>query len=211
MNIVFTSIIFVSLCLIIINDPPQLMLALTNSSLAAVEFTIKLLAIYAVWMGILKLCEKTGISNKLAKVLRPIIRYLYGELDEKTAQLLSINMSANILGMGNAATPAAIAAIESMDEGKTVANYVMIMLVVINATSLQLLPTSVISLRQTYGSANASDIILPSIIATLASTVFGIVCVMVLYRRKSNNDKNNNQSDFNGAKRKFFDFKKRKN
>lgn len=185
MNLVFSAIIIVSLCLILINDPSQFMPALTNSSVSAVEFALRLVAIYAVWMGILKLCDKTGISNTLARLLRPLIKLLYGDIPEKTMQFLSINMSANILGMGNAATPAAISAIESLDEGKTVANYAMIMLVVINATSLQLLPTSVISLRQTYESANAADIILPSIISTLCSTLFGVICVLVLYRKKA--------------------------
>lgn len=183
MNIVFLAIILVSLVLLLINDPSQLLPALTNSSTSAVEFTLKLLAIYAVWMGILKLSDKTGVSKGLAKILKPIIKFLYGDISKETMQYLSINMSANILGMGNAATPAAISAIESMDEGKTVASYAMIMLVVINATSLQLLPTSVISLRQAYGSANAADIILPSILASLCSTVFGILCVMILYRK----------------------------
>lgn len=189
MNLIFGAIIIVSIFLLLINDPSQLMPALTSSSVSAVEFTLKLLAIYAVWMGILKLCDKTGISSALAKLLRPLIKFLYGDISDKTMQFLSINMSANILGMGNAATPAAISAIESMDEGKTVASYAMIMLVVINATSLQLLPTSVISLRQTYGSTNAADIILPSIIATLCSTLFGIICVIVLYRKKAKKER----------------------
>ncbi|MCL1900833.1 MAG: spore maturation protein [Firmicutes bacterium] len=183
MNIVFLAIILVSLILLLINDPSLLIPALTNSSTNAVEFTLKLLAIYAIWMGILKLCDKTGVSSGLAKLLRPIIKFLFGDIKDETVRLLSINMSANILGMGNAATPAAISAIETMDEGKTVASYAMIMLVVINATSLQLLPTSVISLRQAYGSVNAADIILPSILSSLCSTIFGVVCVMLLYRK----------------------------
>jgi len=157
--------------------------ALTNSATSAIEFTLKLLAIYAVWMGILKLCDETGISKKLSKLLRPVIKFLFGDVSDETLQYLSINMSANILGMGNAATPAGISAVKSMDEGKTVASYAMIMLIVLNATSLQLLPTSIISLRQAYGSANAADIILPSILASICSTIFGVACVMLLYRK----------------------------
>lgn len=186
MNLVFFAIISASLLLLIINDPGQLLPALTSSSASAVEFTLKLLAVYAVWMGMLKLCEKTGLSKKLAKLLRPIIKFLYGDVSENTMEHLSVNMSANILGMGNAATPAAISAIDSMDEGKSVANYPMIMLVVMSATSLQLIPTSVISLRQSYGSLNAADIILPSIVASLCSTIFGVILVITLYRRKKN-------------------------
>ena len=186
MNFVFSAIILASLTLLLINDPSKFLPALSSSSTSAVEYSLKLLAIYAVWMGLLKLCEKTGLSKKLAKLLRPVIKFLYGDISEQTMGFLSINMSANILGLGNAATPAAINAIDSMDEGKTAANYAMIMLVVINATSLQLIPMSVISLRQSYGSANAADIILPSIIATLCSTLFGIICVLTLYRKSMN-------------------------
>lgn len=184
MNLVFAVIIIFSTLLLILFNPSLVLPALSDSSIKAVELSLKLLSIYAIWMGVLKLCEVTGISKKLERILRPLIRLLYGDISPIAMEHISVNMAANILGMGNAATPAAINAINSLDEGKTVANYAMIMLVVVNATSLQLLPTSVISLRQTFHSANASDIILPSLIASLASTLFGVLAVMLLCRGK---------------------------
>lgn len=184
MNLVFAVIIIFSTLLLILINPSLVLPALSDSSVKAVELSLKLLSIYAIWMGILKLCEVTGISKKLERMLRPLIRLLYGDISPVAMEYISINMAANILGMGNAATPAAINAVNALDEGKSVANYAMIMLVVVNATSLQLLPTSVISLRQTFHSANASDIIVPSLIASLASTLFGIFAVMLLCRKR---------------------------
>ena len=183
MNIVFSVIIVISTVLLLIIDPSLVLPALMDSSVKAVELSLKLLSIYAIWMGILKICDASGLSAKLARGLRPLIRFLFGEVSEPAMQALSVNMSANILGMGNAATPAAMSAIHAMDEGKRVANYAMIMLVVLNATSLQVIPTSIISLRQSFGSASPSDIILPSFIASTIATVFGVALVMLFYRR----------------------------
>ena len=161
MNLVFAVIIIFSTLLLILINPSLVLPALSDSSVKAVELSLKLLSIYAIWMGILKLCEVTGISKKLERMLRPLIRLLYGDISPVAMEYISINMAA-----------------------KSVANYAMIMLVVVNATSLQLLPTSVISLRQTFHSANASDIIVPSLIASLASTLFGVFAVMLLCRKR---------------------------
>ncbi len=184
MNLVFAVIILFSTLMLLIVDPSLVLPALGDSSARAVDLTLKMLAIYAVWLGILKLCEVTGASDKLARLLRPVIRFLYGEIPAEAARQLSVNMAANVLGMGNAATPAAMKAVQAMDGGKKVADYAMIMLVVVNSTSLQLLPTTVIQLRQSFQSASASDIILPSLIASAASTLFGVALVFLLYRRE---------------------------
>ena len=184
MNLVFAVIILFSTLMLLIVDPSLVLPALSDSSSRAVDLTLKMLSVYAVWLGILKLCEVTGASDKLARLLRPVIRFLYGEIPAEAARQLSVNMAANVLGMGNAATPAAMKAVRAMDGGKKVADYAMIMLVVVNSTSLQLLPTTVIQLRQSFQSASASDIILPSLIASAASTLFGVALVFLLYRRE---------------------------
>ncbi len=182
MNLVFTVIILVSVLLLIFNAPELVIPALSTAASKAVDLSVKLLAVYALWMGILKLCETTGLSAALARLLRPVIRALYGELPDDAAENLGINMAANLIGVGNAATPAALAAVRVMSRGKTALDYALIMLVVVNSTGLQLLPTSVISLRQAAGSANPSDIILPTIIASAAATAFGIIAVITMYR-----------------------------
>ena len=90
-----------------------------------------------------------------------------------------MNISANMLGMGGAATPMGIEAMKGMDNGKGKLTRGMIMFFVINATSLQILPTTIIGLRLANGSANAGDIIMPSIIATLVTTLTGILLVII--------------------------------
>lgn len=184
MNLLFAIMIAVSTLLLLFTAPELLLPALTDSSMKAVELSLKMLAIYAVWMGILELCNACGASKLLSRALKPLIRLLYGEIPQTTVEYLSVNMAANVLGMGNAATPAALSAIRSMDTGSTKPSYAMIMLVVLNATSLQLLPASVISLRQSFHSANAADIILPTLISSGIATVLGVLAVKLLYPKK---------------------------
>ena len=93
-----------------------------------------------------------------------------------------MNVSANLLGLGNAATPMAITAINRMDDGNPRASTDMIMLTVISATSLQILPTTVIGMRATAGSANPADFLFPSLVATVLSTLIGIIGVKICAR-----------------------------
>ena len=162
--------------------------AAADGTRQAVETVLLLLGAMCLWTGIMRIAGEAGLTNGLSKILSPVIKRLfpnYGK-NETVREKISMNIAANMLGMGNAATPAAMAAIRHMDEGKRVANYAMIMLVVLNATSLQVIPTSIISLRQSFGSANPSDIILPSLIASTAATVLGVVLVMLMYRGNKN-------------------------
>ena len=106
-----------------------------------------------------------------------------------------MNMAANLLGLGNAATPMAMRAIREMDTGSTRASQNMIMLTVISATSLQLLPTTVIGMRATHGSVNPADFLLPATVATVVSTVLGITLVKLIgwaVRKAKKNKKTQN-------------------
>ena len=125
----------------------------------------------------LELVEASGLSEKLAKLLHPLIKKLFKIDDKETEKMIALNMSANILGLGNAATPMGINAIKRLDDGSGVATNAMIMLIVLNATSLQLLPSTVIGLRSSAGSTSPSDIILPTIIATFCTCLLGICLV----------------------------------
>ena len=93
--------------------------------------------------------------------------------------MIALNMSANILGLGNAATPMGLAAMKKLDQGKEKASHAIIMLIVVNATSIQLLPTTIIGLRTAAGSASAGDIILPTILCTIFTFVLGISLVLL--------------------------------
>ncbi len=166
-----------SLGLMIFTDPASAVNAMINGAHGAVELSLNLLALYAFWLGFFSLIERLGMSRGLERLLRPVIKRLFPNSDYETRKYISMNVSANLLGLGNAATPMAIEAIRRMDTGDKKASTDMIMLTVISATSLQLLPTTVIGMRATAGSANPTDFLFPSLIATVLSTLIGIVLV----------------------------------
>ncbi len=164
---------------LLIANPSATFSSMLDASASAVELCISLCAIYAVWLGLLEILDQSGLSDKLAKVLRPIIKKLFKDSNEKTQKDIAINISANMLGLGNAATPYGIKAMKGLDDGSGIANQSMIMLMVLNATSIQLIPSTTIGLRAAAGSANAGDIILPTLIATLISCFTGIFLVFI--------------------------------
>ena len=164
---------------LLFTGPDKLLPALLDGSGTAVQLCITLLSVYAVWMGLLQIMEDSGMTQKLSKALSPISFKLFGKLDPKTQEFVCMNISANMLGMGGAATPMGIKAMQGMDDHSGKATKAMIMFFVLNATSLQILPTTVIGLRAAAGSASSGDIILPSIIATITSTLIGILLVII--------------------------------
>jgi spore maturation protein A len=146
-----------------------------------ITLSVTLLAIYAIWLGIFELLEVSGLSGKLAKLLKKPIRFLFGKVDDEEERLLSTNISANLLGLNGISTPVGVSACESFDKKNNF--YAQSMLYVLCATSLQILPTSVISLRAEYLSVNPSDIFLPTLIATSVSTIVGIILVKLLVKK----------------------------
>jgi spore maturation protein A len=178
MSKIWTVLLIAGIGTLLFIDPSAAVSAMTKGSLDAVNLAIRLVALYAFWLGFLSILEKTGIANKLAKLLRPVVRFLFPGSSEQTSKMITMNMSANILGLGNAATPMAIGAVKSMYDGKSdKASINMVMLMVISATSLQLLPSTVIGLRAAHGSANPADFLAAGTIATVVSTALGIALV----------------------------------
>lgn len=179
MRKIWFFMVLASLCTLLFTNPEGSINAMMNAGADAVTLTIKLLGIYAVWLGIIALVDACGVSEKIASLLDPVIDWLFGRTDKDTKKYIALNMSANILGMGNACTPTGLKAMAGLDKqnNSTTASTAMIMLVVINATSIQLIPTTIIGLRQQYGSIASSDIILPTIISTLVSTILGVLLV----------------------------------
>ena len=179
MAIIWLIMLAASLGLMIFTDPSAAVNAMINGAHSSVELSLNLLALYAFWLGFFSLIEKLGLSRGLEKLLRPVITRLFPGSDEETRKYIAMNMSANLLGLGNAATPMAIEAVKRMDNGDKKASTDMIMLTVISATSLQILPTTVIGMRATAGSANPADFLFPSLVATVASTLIGIIGVKI--------------------------------
>ena|GEM_PF-48170 len=179
-----------SISVLILTSPENVLNGLVSAGTNAVTLTISLLGIYALWLGILGIVEATGVSRLLAGLLSPVIDFLFGKVDPQTKGYLAMNMSANILGLGNACTPMGIKAMQGLDKlnGHSArASTAMIMLMVVNATSIQLLPTTVMGMRIAHGSAVSSDIIIPTLVATAVSTIAGVALVFLcarLFREK---------------------------
>ncbi len=174
----------------------------------AITLCIKLIAIYAVWLSVLKLMERTGLDRGLSNILKPVIKRLFrGESDE-TYKWISVNMASNMLGMGGASTPAGIEAMHYMEKNNPSTGN-MSLLLVINATSIQLIPATVIALRSTAGSANPSGIILPTLISSTIATIAGAILVKIFCYRKGTDTKINKKENIKNIAEKFFNAKKR--
>ncbi len=187
MKAVWFVLMMSGLIALTIIEPEKTISVLISAGSDAVMLSIKLLGIYAVWLGFLGILDQTKLSEKIANLMEPLIDFLFGkQIDQKTKGLISLNLASNILGVGNASTPIGIKAMQGLDKinNSEVASSAMIMLMVINATSIQLLPTTIIGLRATHQSLNAGDIILPSIITTLVTTILGIILVKTLSKCK---------------------------
>lgn len=177
MNAVFIILFSLSIAAMLFTSPDAAVSAMLNGATNAISLSAKMLAIYAVWMSVLKIAEKTGVNAKLSKLFRPLTRRLFKNESEKAYDYISVNIASNLLGIGGAATPAAINAIKEMDVGDGRATKNMIMLTVISATSIQLLPTTVMSLMSAAGSSSPSFIIIPALIATTVSTLTAVLMV----------------------------------
>lgn len=184
MNIFWTIMMLSSISVLLITNPSAMLSEMIGASSQALNLCIELCAIYAVWLGIMELVEASGLSEKLAKLLRPLIKKIFRVEDKETQKIIALNISANMLGLGNAATPMGIKSMQALDDKSGKASFAMIMLIVINATSIQLLPTTVIGLRQSAGSASPADIIIPTLLVTFCTTALGIVMVHLIDRLK---------------------------
>ena len=154
----------------------------------AVELSITFLGTICLWNGIMEICKKTTLIDKLTKILKPFINFLFPELkkNETAKQEISMNMIANILGLGNAATPLGLKAMKTMqkeNKKKDTLTNSMMMFIVINTASIQLIPTNVIAIRTSLNSENPTSIIVPVWIATIVAAVIGIFFTKILIKK----------------------------
>lgn len=186
MNKIWIFLFVISIIALCFGDPTQVLSGLLTASNNAVKLSFSLCAIYAIWMGLFMILEKSGLSQKLSKFLSPIINKIFGKcnLSNESKQYVSMNISANLLGMGGAATPLGIKAIESMqkdNKDKSTITFPMIMLIAISCSSVQLLPTSIIGMLASAGSKDPTAIILPSILCSIISTAIAILLVYLFH------------------------------
>ncbi len=162
--------------------------AAVTGAASAIETCFALLGILCLWTGLAKIGERAGLVRSMARLLRPLLRRLFPRLDPDSPAEGSIvmNVVANLFGMGNAATPLGLKAMQDLshlNQGRRSASNEMCIFVVLNTASIQLIPTTLISLRQTYGSAAPGEIIVPIWIVSICALTVGILTAKLLERR----------------------------
>ncbi|CUU45145.1 MULTISPECIES: nucleoside recognition domain-containing protein [Clostridium] len=161
--------------------------AIISSSGNTVTFMIELTGIMCFWCGVMKVAENSGLTEKLSKLLKPILKRIFKEAakDEKALGAIVMNLTANMMGLSNAATPFGIKAMEEMDRlnsDKETASNDMALFLVLNATCIQLVPSTIISIRAACNSVNPGIIILPTIASTATAAIVGVICCKILQK-----------------------------
>ena len=151
----------------------------------AVELSLGLIGVMALWLGLMKIAEEAGIVRGMGLLMKPIMVRLFPEVPADHPAMGSIvaNMAANFFGLGNAATPLGIKAmqeLQDLNENKDEASNAMVMFLAINTSSVTLISSSTIAYRSAAGAANPADIIAPTIVATVVSTTVAIVACKLL-------------------------------
>ena len=160
-----------------------------DSTENTISITMTLLGTMCLWSGLMKIASNLSLIEKFTKLLNPIINFLFPDLKKspKIKKEISMNMIANILGLGNAATPLGLKAMESMQKENTKKDTLsnsMMMFVLINTASIQLIPTTVLAIRKSLGSENSTEILVPVWIATICAAIAGIIIVKLLIKKK---------------------------
>lgn len=170
-----------------------------SSSTEAVNLCIFMLGVIGVWNGMMEIAVKSGLMKKIAKTMYPFIHWLFPDIPprHKANEYIAANMAANILGLGWAATPAGLKAmreLQKLEEGGGRASDMMCAFLVLNISSLQLVPINMIAYRSQYGSVNPAAVVLPAICATIISTIAGIVFIKIMEITRYNGKKYNRKN-----------------
>lgn len=160
-----------------------------NSASNGVQMVLDLLPIIVLWSGIMKIAEKSGLLDKVGNFVKPLLSKLFPSLkkDSKALGYITSNICANAMGLGSAATPFGLKAMEEMQKEnpkKDEASDAMITFLVLNTSGVTIVPTTVIALRMMHGSANPEEIIITSIIATVCASVAGLTLDYIRRRKK---------------------------
>lgn len=155
----------------------------------AITLSITLLGTTSLWNGIMKIASETKVIDKITNFLKPVIRFLFPKVkkDSNIEKEISMNMVANILGLGNAATPLGLKAMKSMqdeNDKKDVLTDSMAMFIILNTASIQIIPTTVIAIRNSLGSENPTAIVFPVWIATVCAAAAGIFATKMFMKIK---------------------------
>ena len=188
LNIVWPIFIIISFSFAIFSgNLENLNNSIFESTSSAINLSIDLLGSMCLWSGIMQIASKTSLIENLTKSLEPTLNFLFPKIrrNKKIKKEISMNIVANILGLGNAATPLGLKAMKSMQEEnkkKDTLSDSMMMFIIINTASIQLIPTTVIAIRSSLGSENPTSIVFPTWIATIVAAVVGIMTAKIVIR-----------------------------
>jgi len=165
--------------------------SVVNSGQDAISLVIKLTGMMCLWGGIMKIAEKSGLTRVISRFLSPLFSKLYKNVGRgsKTAEAMSMNITANLLGLGNAATPLGLEAMRRMQEenpDKTTATEDMIVFVVMNSAAMRLIPTTVATLRTQFGSASPMEIMPATWLSTAMSLFAGVITAKIFSKLLNN-------------------------
>lgn len=189
-NIIWVAMTIIGIVFALVNGTiNEVNEAIFKGATEAVTICIGLISVLVFWLGLMRIAQEAGLLEKLSKLFRPIVRRLFPEVpvEHPAMGYMLSNMIANMFGLGNAATPMGIKAMEQLRElngGKTSASRSMITFLAINTASVTLIPTTVISIRMTYESASPTEIVGPTLIVTVASAIGAVLIDRYFYYRR---------------------------
>ncbi len=186
LNYIWMGLLLIGFAVGIINGRiDQVTKAAMDSAQSAVTVCIGLLGVMCLWTGLMKVAEKSGLVTSISKLVRPVMTFLYPGIpkDHPALGAIVMNLVANFLGLGNAATPLGIKAmneLQSLNQDKKTATDSMCMFLVMNTAAIQLVPATIIALRTSEGSKKPAEIIVCIWIASVCATIMGIIAAKLL-------------------------------
>ncbi len=181
MNYIFYFLIAFSIIFGIINGRTQeVVSAIMDGAELSVKIAISLIGIMAFWLGIMRIAEKSGLVQFIAKIIKPITKWLFNEIHEESPAIgnIALSFSANALGLTNAATPIGLRVMQELQEendDKTTASNAMCMFLAMNTAGFQIIPATVIAVLVAVGSKNPTEIIMPAMIVTSIAFISAIL------------------------------------
>lgn len=191
MNYIWPALIFVSFLFAIFTGNTEAVGDAVFSSVEeAVTMTVKMLGMFCFWSGMMQIAKESGLTNAISKLLSPVLKHIFPSIqkDADAKNAISMNITANLLGIGNAATPLGIEAMRQLQRhsaNKMIASNDMVLFVVLNTACIRLIPTTSALFRHEAGAAAPMDILPATLLTSLLSCAFGLLAARVFERKKT--------------------------
>lgn len=188
-NVIWAALIFIAIIYsLVTGNVETINNGILTHATSGINLILEMMPLIVLWTGIMKIAEVSGLLQVFSRMLNPILSKLFPSLnkDHKALGYIASNIAANMLGLGSAATPFGLKAMEELQKDnpkKDTATEAMITFLVLNTGGVTLIPTTVIALRIMHGSANPTDIIITSILATSVSSISGLILDYIIRRK----------------------------